>query len=138
MSIDGGTPTQVTKRFAANLSLSPDGKAVAFTSVDQEGRPAIAICPLSDCSTPRLVPLSPGTVAKRISWTPDSAGLLYAGGAPENLWVESLDGKSLRQLTHFTDDRQIADAAFSRDGTHLAIARATTITDVVLIKGLKR
>lgn len=55
-----------------------------------------------------------------------------------NLRVESLDGKPPRQLTHFTDDRQIADAAWSRDGTRLAIARTTTATDIVLFKGLKR
>jgi hypothetical protein len=49
-----------------------------------------------------------------------------------------LDGKPPRQLTHFTDDRQIADAAWSRDGKRLAIARTTTTTDIVLFRGLKR
>ena len=59
-------------------------------------------------------------------------------GTPQNLFVESLDGKPARQLTHFTDERQIADAAWSRDGTRLAIARTTTTADIVLFKGLKR
>jgi hypothetical protein len=49
-----------------------------------------------------------------------------------------LDGKPPRQLTHFTDDRQIADAAWSHDGTRLAIARTTTTADIVLFRGLKR
>jgi hypothetical protein len=84
------------------------------------------------------VPLTTGLPRRRISWTPDGAGFLYVAGTPQNLWAESLDGKAPRQLTHFTDDRQIGDAAFSRDGKRLAISRATTITDVVLIKGLKR
>ena len=71
----------------------------------------------------------------RIKWTPDSTGFLFVTGTPQNLWVESLDGKPTRQLTHFTDDRQIADAAWSRDGKRLAIARTTTTTDIVLFKG---
>jgi Tol biopolymer transport system component len=59
-------------------------------------------------------------------------------GTPRNLWVESLDGKPPRQLTHFSDDRQLADAAWSRDGKRLAIARTTQTADIVLFKGLKR
>ena len=43
-----------------------------------------------------------------------------------------------RQLTHFTDDRPIADIAWSRDGQRLATARTTTANDIVLFKGLKR
>ena len=69
--------------------------------------------------------------------TPIGTGFLYAAGTPQNLWVESLDGTPARQLTHFTDDRQIADAAWSRDGTRLAIARTTTATDIVLFRGLE-
>jgi Tol biopolymer transport system component len=139
VSIDGGTPAQVSNRFASYPILSPDGKNVAFTSFDGQGRPATAICRLDDCSSPRFVAvLATGGSGRRFAWTPDSAGFLYAAGTPENLWVESLDGKPPRQLTHFTDDRQIADADFSRDGTRLAIARSTTISDVLLIKGLKR
>jgi hypothetical protein len=49
-----------------------------------------------------------------------------------------LDGKPPRQLTHFSDDRQLADAAWSRDGKRLAIARTTQTADIVLFKGLKR
>jgi Tol biopolymer transport system component len=73
-----------------------------------------------------------------MKWPPASSGFLYVTGTPQNLWVESLDGKPARQLTHFTDDRQIADAAWSRDGKRLAIARATTTADIVLFRGLKR
>jgi dipeptidyl aminopeptidase/acylaminoacyl peptidase len=138
VSIDGGTPVQLTNRFVSVPTLSPDGKAVAFGTQDDQGRPAYAICNLPDCSPLRFVPPRPGGGSGRITWTPDSTGFLYVTGTPQNLWVESLDGKPARQLTHFTDDRQIADAAWSRDGTRLAIARTTTTTDIVLIRGLKR
>ncbi len=138
VSIDGGTPVQLTKVFVSVPTLSPDGKAAAFETQDDQGRPAYAICNLPDCSPLRFVPPRPGGGSSRITWTPDSTGFLYVTGTPRNLWVESLDGKPARQLTHFIDDRQIADAAWSRDGARLAIARTTTTTDIVLIRGLKR
>jgi Tol biopolymer transport system component len=105
--------------------------------VDDQGRPGFAICNLPDCSSIRFLP--PNSNGPRIKWTPDGSGFLYVDVTrmPQNLWVEPLDGKPPRQLTHFTDDRQIADAAFSRDGKRLAIARTTTTRDIVLFKGLK-
>jgi hypothetical protein len=50
--------------------------------------------------------------------------------------VQPLDGGAPRQLTHFAD-RTIADFAWSRDGTRLAVARATVTNDIVLFKGLR-
>ena len=128
VSIDGGAPTQMANGFAAFPNLSPDGKAVAFQSSDDQGRPAWAICNLPDCSSLRPLPPQPAGGGYRIKWTPDGTGFLYVKGTPQNLWVESLDGKPPRQLTHFTDNHQIADAAWSRDGTRLAIARTTSTT----------
>ena len=58
--------------------------------------------------------------------------------ATTNLWIQPLDGKAPRQLTHFTDGRTIADFAWSRDGKRLAIARSTTTNDIVLFKGLRK
>jgi Tol biopolymer transport system component len=138
VSIDGGTPTPAANRFAGQLTLSPDGKAVAFNSKDDQGRITYTICNLPDCSSQRSLPQQPAGGGRRLQWTPDSTGFLYVTGTPQNLWVESLAGKPARQLTHFTDDRQIADAAWSRDGTRLAIARTTQTADIVLFRGLKR
>jgi len=137
VSIDGGTPTRVVNRFTSSPTLSPDGLAVAFDSRDDHNRPVFVICNLPDCSSPRtLAPLqAPGGVKK---WTPDSKGIAYVAGTPPNIWVLPLEGKPVRQLTHFTDNREIADLAWSRDGTRLAIARVTTTNDIVLFKGLRR
>ena len=138
MPVDGGKPTQVTNRFAAAPIPSPDGKAVAFATQDDQARYEYAICNLPDCSALRFVPQRSDADGFKMKWTPDGTGFLYVTGTPQNLWVESLDGKLARQLTHFTDDRQIADAAWSRDGQHLAIARTTTTADIVLFRGLTR
>jgi dipeptidyl aminopeptidase/acylaminoacyl peptidase len=69
---------------------------------------------------------------------PNSRGLAYGTGTPRSLWVLPVDGTPARQLTHFTDDRPIADIAWSRDGQRFATARTTTANDIVLFKGLKR
>jgi Tol biopolymer transport system component len=138
VSIEGGTPVRLMNRFASSPILSPDGKTVAFGTRDEQDRPAAAVCNLPDCTSLRFLPPRLAGGSTRIAWTPDSAGFLYAAGTPQNLWIESLDGKTFRQLTHFTDDRQIADAAWSRDGRRLAIARTTQTSDIVLFRGLKR
>ena len=138
VSIDGGAPVRVTNRFVTSPILSPDGKSVAFGTRDDQDRPGYAICDLPDCSSPRSVPARPDGGRQRIDWTADGRGFLYVAGTPQNLWVESLDGKPPRQLTHFTDNRQIADVAWSRDRKRLAIARTTQTSDIVLFTGLKR
>src|SRR5262249_36638172 len=134
LSIDVGRPTELAHRFAATPRLSPDGKAVEFASQDDQGRPIFAVCNLPDCSSLRFLPARPGISG----WTANSAGFIHRVGTPENLWAESLEGKLLRQITHFSDDALIADANWSRDGKRLAVARTTSTTDIVLIKGLKK
>ena len=111
---------------------------MAFRSQDDQGRGVYVICNLPDCSSLRLLAPQPTGGGLRIKWTADRTGFLHVTGTPQNLWVEPLDGEPPRQLTHFTDNRQIADAAWSRDGTRLAVARTTQTTDIVLFKGLKR
>jgi hypothetical protein len=54
-----------------------------------------------------------------------------------NIWLFSPDGKRVRQLTHFADDRTITDFAWSSAGKRPAIARGTATNDIVLFKGLK-
>jgi Tol biopolymer transport system component len=138
--IDGGEPTQFWKRFASNLRLSLDGQSLAFNSQDQ-GRSVYVFCELPDCSSPHMVPLPnpgfPGPIVGR-QLLPNR-GIPYVTGSPANVWVQELDSNAKpRQITNFTDDRQILDVAWSRDGTRLAVARATQTRDIVMIKGLKK
>jgi Tol biopolymer transport system component/tRNA A-37 threonylcarbamoyl transferase component Bud32 len=141
VSIDGGTPTLLANRFASQLRLSLDGQSLAFNSFDDQGRPVYVFCELPDCSSLQVVPPpNPGfpgpTVGRQFL---PNRGIPYVTGSPPNVWIRMLDSNAKpSQITNFTDNRQILDVAWSRDGTRLAVARATETRDIVLIKGLKK
>ena len=136
VSIDGGTPMQIANIFAGaySLDVSPDGKSLVFGTTDEQNRYVPIVCELPACANRRslsAVPLS------RLRWTPDGRAIAYISPAtPSNIWLQPLDGTSPRQLTHLTD-RIISDFVWSRDGSRLALARATVINDIVLFKGLE-
>ena len=73
----------------------------------------------------------------RLRWTPDGRGLTYADATNTNLWVQPIDGGAPHQLTAFTDNKQIANFAWSPDGKQLGIVRAVTTSDIVLLKGVR-
>ncbi len=137
VSIDGGSPRQITNLFAgaASLAISPDDKSLAFWSQDAQNRRILLTCDLPDCMARRTLTVPPSQ--GRLQWTSDGRAIAYLDATQTNLWVQPLDGKPPRQLTHFSDGRPIGDFAWSRDGKRLAIARQTTTNDIVLFKGLK-
>ena len=49
-----------------------------------------------------------------------------------NLWQQPLSGEQPTQLTHF-NEAEIFYLAMSADGSHMAIVRGTTVSDVVLL-----
>jgi Tol biopolymer transport system component len=135
-SIDGGEPVQVTTTFAGEgtLDISPDSKTIVFASRDDQGRSITVVCDLPACTSRRSFPV---LVVGRRRWTPDGRGIAYYDLATRNIWIQALDGSAPRQLTHFTDDRAIADFAWSHDGKRLAISRVSVSNDIVLFRGLK-
>jgi Tol biopolymer transport system component len=69
-------------------------------------------------------------------FTPDGKALVYVISGEnnvDNLWVQPLDGKPGRQLTHFTSD-QIYTFAYSPDGKRLLVVRGHVESDVVLLR----
>jgi len=138
VSIDGGTPTQVANVFylgSGDVRAAPAGTSFVFGWRDAQNQDVVLICDLPACTNRRTVN---ATLADRpLRWTPDGRGVAYIDGATQrNIWVQPLDGGAPRQLTHFTD-RNVAAFAWSRDGTRLAVARATVTNDIVLFKGLR-
>jgi serine/threonine protein kinase len=69
-------------------------------------------------------------------FTPDGLGLVYPirGEKNEyNLWLQPLDGKPGRQITHFPSE-QIYGFGWSPDGKKLLVGRGHIESDVVLIR----
>jgi len=69
-------------------------------------------------------------------WTPDSRGLAYVDRAGLAIWIQPIAGGAPHRLVAFFD-RPILQFAFSPDGRQVAIARATTISDIVLLSGVR-
>jgi Tol biopolymer transport system component len=135
--IAGGQPKPFGPAGGYRADVSPDGKLMAFMSLEPQGAWFVSSCDMPMCSGVRHVrPLDGGGYLVR--WTPDSRSIAYAKTYPgANIWVHPLDASPERQLTHFADGRSILDFAWSRDGKRLAIARTSTSEDIVLFRGLK-
>jgi Tol biopolymer transport system component len=72
-----------------------------------------------------------------LHWTPDGRALTYPllVGNEMNLWSQPISGGSPHQITHFHD--WIFSYDWSPDGKRLAITRAKSSADVVLIKNFR-
>lgn len=137
VSIDGGTPIQITDRQARGPNVSPDGSLIAYGYWSEKKEPRIAIISSGGGEPLKTIGLRSGFLA--ISWAPDGKGLslIYPeNNGPGNLWYQPVDGGPARQLTNFTNDKLIDDA-WSVDGTKLAFVRSREVTDVVLINDLR-
>jgi Tol biopolymer transport system component len=118
--------------------VSPDGGRLAFfsTTDDKTGLPDSVIMSLPDGDPVRhlTVQVSRGA-GGAIDWMPDGRGLTYV--TDDNIWMQLIDGGAPKQLTHFTDGRRIVNYAWSRDGKRLAMSRAITLSDIVMLEGVK-
>jgi WD40 repeat protein len=113
--------------------VSPDGRKVAYTSFDDQKRPATTVCDVDACTAKQTFPIT------ALEWAPDGRGLAYLDArASADVWIQPIDGAPASQLTHFPEDgQQIWAVAWSADGQRIAVARASVKNDIVLFRGLK-
>ncbi len=139
--IEGGAATQLcTAGKYQRVSISPDGKKLAYLGRGKDNKRKLLVVSFPECSPLQefdaaIIVASP----PKIVWTKDGKNLIYdkddttfAG----NLWQQSLDGGEPQKLTNFTSER-IFDFAFSPDGSQIAFVRGTWNFDAVLLKGFK-
>ena len=139
--IDGGDPVQLTNLPVDIIpmgAISPDGKLVAHFDGDQAQGKKVAITPVEGGHPIKVFDLAISNKGY-IQWTPDGRALSYirTRGSSSNIWLQSLDGGPPKQLTNFKTGH-ILSYAWSHDGQYLAVARASSTSDVVLISDFRQ
>ena len=135
VSIDGGTPETVNSEPSAGYDLSRDGKFVAQLDVRELDHKLVLN--IFDIAGKKLTYHDIDMRASDpMSFSPDGKSIVYTvrENGTDNLWEQPLSGGSaFKQLTHFTSER-IARFQFSADGAQIAIQRAHTESDAVLLR----
>ena len=130
--VGGGAPETVVKSPVAAFDLSPDGKLVSSGEVREEDHKLmVRLDPTDGGNTTYLDADSRMTSTPMFS--PDGKSVVYVvrEKGVDNLWEQSLDGKSRKQLTTFPKDL-IFRYAFSKDGKQIAIERGNIESDAFL------
>ena len=140
MSIDGGSPTQLTDVACFGPAVSPDGNLIACDS----GKKPIQrlIIPFAGGKPIKALDIPGWTV--RPTWTLDGRATTYfdTRNNVTNIWSQPIDGSPPKQLTNFTSGQKAAsyemDAyTWSPDGKQLAFTHRETRADLVLIRDLR-
>ncbi len=143
--IEGGAPEVVPGSaipkldfMADDLSISPDGKRLAFLVNGPERErdfPAIAMVPLDAAANlpPQLLEPDP-RISGPSAFSPDGKAVVYPvrENGVDNLWLHPLDGSRRKQITNFQSD-QIQNFQYSPDGKTLAVFQQHMESDAVLL-----
>jgi Tol biopolymer transport system component len=139
VAIDGGASSPVVVTHAMRHDLSPDGRSVAYFSMDlREDRDPewrIVIASVHDGSPVTSFEIPATSMPRVLRFTPDGQALAYidTAGGVGNIWRQPIAGGARQRVTAF-DQGGIDTFAYSRDGRRLAIVRATRISDVAVIR----
>src|SRR5687767_1596890 len=122
VSIEGGDARELTPRVSINPLVSPDGKFVAYLYPESHDpfAPAnrIAIIPFEGSEPIKTFPFQESIRMQAIAqWSPDGKSIHYlaTNNNVTNVWSQSLDGGSAKQVTDFKDSL-MSGFAWSRDG----------------------
>ncbi len=134
----GGTPRKLYARsprklyaYSTNrvqlLAWSPDGKLVAFSEANAEGRPAITLLSLADHSTRHLTSPPVEHFDSQPAFSPDGKRMAFVRtsgpGAVDDLFLVPIEGGIPRRLTF--DNREIyGPPGWTEDGQDLIFSSA--------------
>lgn len=136
--IDGGEALPLTETRGQKPDVSPDGKLIAYHTLDSESAESpwiFGTMPFNGGPLIKRFAFTPTVGERIVRWVPGGWGLAYldSPGGVTNIWVQPLDGGSPRQLSDFKAER-IDSFDWSPDGRWLAAVRGTETSDVVLIE----
>ena len=136
--VDGGESMPLSNTRAQKPDVSPDGKLIAYHTLDSESASSLWIFGAMPFDGGRLIKrftFAPTVVERFVRWVPGGWGLAYLDSprGVSNIWVQPLDGSSPQELSNFKAEN-IESFDWSPDGRRLAIVRASETRDVVLIE----
>jgi serine/threonine protein kinase/Tol biopolymer transport system component len=141
VSTDGrGQPVAVTNYYSRGPVVSPDGRLISCTYWDgKTGSLRYAVIPAEGGAPIKLFGNPDPNGQRLLRWTPDSQALFYVDmhDGNSNIWSQPLNASPAKQVTTFDSD-QVFGFDLSPDGRQLVITRGTTVSDVVLMRGLKK
>jgi DNA-binding winged helix-turn-helix (wHTH) protein/Tol biopolymer transport system component len=140
--VEGGPPVEIAQilgaHMAGRLSISPDGKFLAYPYADSPPAPSIKLAIISaEGGSPTKVLGAPGIVWGLL-WSTDGKSLQYSflqNGA-SNIWEQPLTGGEPRPLTKFSSGL-IFDFHWSLDGKRLLMTRGEVSSDAALLSDLR-
>lgn len=143
LPLSGGDPVPFGPPSAQRPVASPDGASILFQVSEGEGaarKDYFAVLRLADGQVTGRWQVPAGLSAS-LAWTPDGKGFVYGilRGRNTNLWLQTLDSASPRQITHLTTPNDyILAFAYSPDGKLLAVIHGTENIDVVLFTDFRK
>jgi DNA-binding winged helix-turn-helix (wHTH) protein/Tol biopolymer transport system component len=140
--IEGGVSVEIAQilgeHMAGRLSISPDGKFLAYPYADSSPAPTIklAIIP-AEGGSPTKVLRAPGVVWGLL-WSPGGKSLQYsfAQNGAYNIWEQPLTGGEAKHLTKFSSGI-VFDFHWSLDGKRLLMTRGEVSSDAALLSNLR-
>src|SRR5579863_6022293 len=148
VSIDGGTPTQVSKQEAYSPAYAPDGSALAVLYQPDPGKPSkLAVMGLDGGEIRNVYDFPPeaqatinGDGGQKLSWTKDGRAILYPirKDGVVTLWAQPVGPQgsapaAAKQVMNLGPDFQWGAYALSPDGKQIIYAHGRAVTDAVLI-----
>lgn len=143
--LEGGASVEVAKVLGeflvGRLSISPDGKRLAYPYEEYSPAPILKLAILSaEGGPPQRILTAPGGAYAygSLLWSLDGKNLQYilTKNGASNLWEQPLNGGKPRQLTTFSSGK-IFDFHWSLDKTRLLLTRGEVSSDAVLISNLR-
>lgn len=140
VSLDGGTPETVTKipDWGGGFDFSPDARFLAFVGLVKPAPDYLLKLLVLDLASGQIVQSFDSDVTagfNHLRFSRDGKAILFVkhGISGDSLWLQTLDQSPAKPVATFKSD-VIWDMAFSPDGKKLAIVRAHTDSDVVLLR----
>ena len=138
--IDGGDSVRLSEKFMGIPSISPDGKLVACSYINEQQPESPEKLALVSSEQGEIVKAfdRPPNASYLYGWTTNGRAVMYivTRNGISNIWSQPIDGGPPRQLTDFNSD-QIFQFEWSRDGKTLLCSRGVESSDIVLISNFK-